>query len=76
MNQIIRSLHERKSVRVFTGRKISEEDVRTIRGVIASLEKLIPAPKQEPDALAAFDSRRRELDILDAEEKGENDYGF
>ena len=30
MNQIIRSLHERKSVRVFTGRKISEEDVRTI----------------------------------------------
>ena len=55
---------------------MSEEDVSAIRGVITSLEKLIPAPKQEPDALAAYDNRARELDILDAEEKGENDYGF
>ena len=30
VNPIIRSLHDRKSVRVFTGQKISEEDVRTI----------------------------------------------
>lgn len=55
---------------------MSEEDVSAIRGVITSLEKLIPAPKQEPDALAAYDNRARELDILDADAKGENDYGF
>lgn len=56
---------------------MNEEDVRAIRSAIASLEKLIPAPKQEPDALAARDNRARELDLLEAEgfDKGDSDYG-
>lgn len=46
---------------------MDEEDVRSIKGVIASLEKLLPAPKTEPDSQPAYDGRARELDLLEAE---------
>ncbi len=46
---------------------IDEEDVRSIKEAIASLEKLIPAPEASRSAGPEFDSRSRELDLLEAE---------